>query len=34
MITLIVVAVIVLVISEAVDKHGDLKSWADSAKEE
>ena len=33
MITLIVVAVIVLVISEAIDKHGDLKSWADSVEE-
>ena len=33
MITLIVVAVIVLVISEAVDKYGDLKNWADSLEE-
>jgi len=33
MITLIVVTVIVLVISDAIDKHGDLKSWADSVEE-
>ncbi len=33
MITLIIVAVIVMVVSEAVDKHGDLKKWADSVEE-
>ena len=33
MITLIVATVIALVISDAIDKHGDLKSWADSVEE-
>ena len=32
MITLIIVAVIVMVVSEAVDKHGDLKSWVNELK--
>ena len=33
MITFIILVVIAMVIETAVDKYGDLKSWADSAEE-
>jgi hypothetical protein len=33
MITVIVLTIIALVVLEAIDKHGDLKSWADSVEE-
>ena len=32
MITLIVLTIVVLVVCEAIDKHGDLKTWVNELK--